>query len=90
MKETVCVDLKPVLSILQEDSRKQIVYMVDSFSSFTAVCISDSKEANKVVDVSGVFLVLVTQEKVGSLTMEQNSRKNSLKTFIGNLEGKLN
>ena len=51
VNETVCVDLKPVSSILKEDSRKQIVYMVDSFSSFTAAGISDSKEANKVADV---------------------------------------
>ena len=51
MNETVCVDLKPVSTILQEDSRKQIVYMVDSFSSFTAAGISDSKEAEKVADV---------------------------------------
>ena len=54
MNETVFIDLKHVATILDnKKDKRQIVYMVDSFSNFTAAGISKSKEAEA---VSNVFL----------------------------------
>ena len=51
VNETVCIDLKPVATLLSREDRRQVVYMVDSFSNFTAAGISRSKEAEAVAEV---------------------------------------
>ena len=51
VNETVCLDLKPVSTLINKEDRRQIVYMVDSFSNFTAAGISKSKEAEAVAEV---------------------------------------
>ena len=52
VNETVSVDLKPVSSLTgdQKDGR-QIVYIMDEFSRFTAAGISKNKEAEEVVKI---------------------------------------
>ena len=56
VNELVCLDLKPVSSLLGKEDKRQIVYMVDSFSSYTSAGISKSKEAEDVANI--VFGVL--------------------------------
>ena len=52
VNETVCIDLKPVATILNKEDSRHIVYMVDSFSNYTNAGISNSKEAESVAMIS--------------------------------------
>ena len=51
VNEVVSVDLKPVESIRNKCDDRQIVYMVDKLSRFTAAGISKNKEAENVMKV---------------------------------------
>ena len=51
VNEVVSVDLKPVESITKKSDDRQIVYMVDEFSRFTAAGISKNKEAENVMKI---------------------------------------
>ena len=51
VNETVSIDLKPVSSLLGTKDDRQIVYMMDEFSKFTAAGISKNKEAEEVVKI---------------------------------------
>ena len=51
VNEIVCIDLKPVATLINKDDRRHVVYFVDSFSNFTNAGISKSKEAESVAEV---------------------------------------
>ena len=51
VNEIVCIDLKPVATLINKEDRRQVVYMVDSFSNYTNAGISKSKEAESVAEV---------------------------------------
>ena len=52
VNETVSIDLKPASSMNNDDrDKRQIVYIMDEFSRFTATGISKNKEAEEVVKV---------------------------------------
>ena len=52
VNETVSLDLKPAATVTgKKDDKRQIVYMVDEMSRFTAAGVSKTKEATKVIDV---------------------------------------
>ena len=52
VNETVSIDLKPVSSLTgEQNDRRQIVYIMDEFSRFTAAGISKNKESEEVVKI---------------------------------------
>ena len=79
INETISVDLKPVSYLINDvKDNRQIVYMVDEFSKFTAAGISKSKEAD---DVAKIVMDVWCLDGVGypsrsfSSTTVLNSRK---------------